>query len=88
MAEVYIGMERFIFSDVYKLFLKYESMSDNDRDWETLLKDVDILCEKYNNCELVRNLVLSLIEHIEFRLRKKEEYNSVNKIILDSLGYK
>lgn len=86
--EKYIGMERFIFSDVYKLFLKYEGMGDTDREWGLLLKESNEISKKYNNCKLVRSIILGLIEHMEFRLRERDKYGSLNKEILSNMGFK
>lgn len=85
MDNKYIGMERFIFADCYKLFLNYKDMDDHEVWWEAFIKEENRLAEKYDNCELVRDLLYGVEKHIEFKVRQRGKYYRMNESLMNKL---
>lgn len=65
----YTGVERFIFADVYNLFLKYQDMKDFGDYWQTLENDVKMLKFKYHNYPLAVNMLDEMYKHIKFKVK-------------------
>jgi hypothetical protein len=69
MTEKYTGVEKYIFSDVYTLFLRFKDMADTDIAWQAYLREADALCVKYKGNRLLREMISSITCQIEHRLR-------------------
>jgi len=71
MAGKYLGIEKYIFSDVYNFFLKYKDMPNENICWEVCLKDAEILYFKYKDHPFVRTMVTATISQIEHKVCNK-----------------
>lgn len=71
MQKTYYGMERYIFSDAYNLFLKYKDMQNTDRNWEMCIEEANNLSDKYCGHALAKNIILATMEQIERIVLKK-----------------
>lgn len=71
MAEKYTGIEKYIFSDLYNFFLKYSNMLNDDFYWDYCISDARALCFKYRNYPLARNMIVSVLGQIEFKVCNK-----------------
>jgi hypothetical protein len=71
MAERYDGIERQMFSDAYLFFLKYKDMRNEDYYWECCIQDARILCFKYKNHQLIRDLLSATINQLEHKVSGK-----------------
>lgn len=65
MAIKYNGIEKYIFADVYNLFLKYKDVPNEDYYFECLMKDAQTLNFKYKNHPLSKSLIISTINQLE-----------------------
>lgn len=70
MAVKYNGIEKYIFGDVYNLFLKYKDVPDEDYYFECLINDVRILNFKYDNHPLVKELTVATMNQLEHVISK------------------
>ena len=68
MAEKYCGIEKYIFADVYNLFLKYKDIPNEDYYWECLIKDADAIYAKYKSHPLVRSMVVATMTQLEHKI--------------------
>ena len=67
----YIGIEKFIFIDVYNLLLKYiEFNSLSDEQWCSLVNEVRELSHKYDNHPMARHMALEVIYEMELKCGK------------------
>ena len=62
--EKYNGIERYIFSDVYKFFLKWHEMPNTNDAWNSCIDDGDALVKKYAKHPLVRQLMQATMDQI------------------------
>lgn len=72
MAVKYNGIEKFIFADVYNLFLKYKDVPNQDYYFECLVKDTKMLNFKYKNHPLAKSLIVETVTHLEKVILGKE----------------
>lgn len=68
MAEKYSGIEKYIFADVYNLFLKYKDIPNEDYYWECLTDEARIINFKYKDHPLARAMVVATILQIEHKV--------------------
>lgn len=72
VAEKYLGIERYMFSDTYNLFLKYRDIKEYDENaWQMLADDANKLYDKYKNHPMARNLISATLENLEFKQCKR-----------------
>ena len=63
-----MGIEKYIFSDVYNFFLKYVNIPDIDEYWENCINDAKEITSKYKNYTLARRMVTDVLEQLEFKI--------------------
>lgn len=68
MAAKYTGVEKYIFADVYTLFLKYVNIPDEDYYWQSCLQDAKMICFKYKDYPLAKRMVTNVLEQLEFKV--------------------
>lgn len=68
MAEKYTGIEKYIFSDTYTFFLKYQNIPNEDYYWQCCAEDAKLLCFKYKDYPLARRMVMNVLEQLEFKI--------------------
>ena len=56
------------FGEVWQLFKKFYNVEDNDLYWENLVSEASEIDKKFN-CRLCRNLLLSILDELDFRSR-------------------
>ena len=64
MAEKYNGIEKFIFSDIYILFLKYKDMENTDINWNNCINETESLNKKYKYHPLCVSMTLSITDQL------------------------
>jgi hypothetical protein len=69
--EKYNGIERYIFADVYSLYLKYNTMPNTDASWEAFVSEGNKLVDKYKKHPLVRSMVLNIMTQLEHQVGGK-----------------
>lgn len=67
----YIGIEKYIFSDIYNFFLKYKDIPNEDYYWECLVQDSRILLFKYKNHPLCKEMLLATMTQLEHKIGGK-----------------
>lgn len=67
MAEVYKGIEKYIFSDTYNFFLRHRNIGQTEREWDVCITEANLLYHKYNNHPLVRDIITSIITQLEHK---------------------
>ena len=67
-TERYDGIERYIFADVYNLFLKYKNMTNDEYHWECVNDDAKALYQKYKNHRLAREMIVATLTQLEHKL--------------------
>jgi neutral trehalase len=72
--EKYNGIERYIFADVYSLYLKYNTMENTDKAWETFIADGNKLLDKYQKHPLARVMVQAVVSQLEHQVGQKALY--------------
>lgn len=68
MAVKYNGIEKYIWSDTYNLFLKHYNGNNSDEEWQELIKDAEDLNKKYHNHPVARQIIVQTILIIESRV--------------------
>lgn len=87
MTNKYLGVEKYIFSDAYNLFLKYKDIDpNNDYYWECCVADAKLLTFKYHDYPFARELVLSVLGQLEFKLCNKTLSNKTYEEWEHTLG--
>ena len=71
MANVYDGIERYIFADLYTFYLKYKNMVNSDANWENCINNAEELRNKYKDYPLCRTLLSEILNLLECELHKK-----------------
>lgn len=61
-------IEFLYFSEIWKLFKKYYDVQQSDEFLENLISEAGMIDKKYN-CRLCRNLVISILDELDFRSR-------------------
>ena len=74
-------MEKYIFSEVYTLFLKYKDMKGSDEEWEELMKEENLLRDKYRKVPLIREMLIAINDQIAYIVNHSDEYEEHQKII-------
>lgn len=69
--EKYNGIEKYIYSDVYRFFLKYKDCPNTDNTWESIIKDGDSLYKKYQAHPLASKMVMCTMDQLEHIITKK-----------------
>lgn len=64
----YLGIEKYIFADIYNFFLKYKDIPNEDYYWECLVQDSKILMFKYKNHPLCKDMLLATMEQLEHKI--------------------
>ncbi len=54
-----------MFTDTWKLYKKYADVQQKGEYWEALTAESDLIVKKYQNSELPRDLILSVISELE-----------------------
>ena len=72
----YQGIEKFIFADVYNLFLKYKDIPDEVYYWDKLREDCNLLMFKYGENQFVSDMLAITITQINRRVSNRELYNA------------
>lgn len=67
MAEKYTGIEKYIFADAYNFFLKYVNVPNDDYYCECCVADAKMLIFKYKDYPLAFNMIMSIVEQLEFK---------------------
>ena len=68
MSQQYLGIERYIFADVYNFFLKYkDTMPNDDIQWEKCTIDAQKLRDKYKGHPLACNMIMNTLEQLEHK---------------------
>lgn len=86
MTNKYLGIEKYIFSDAYNLFLKYKDIDPNNSYyWECCMTDAKSLTSKYHDYPFARELILNVLGQLEFKLCDRtldgKTYNEWEKIL-------
>lgn len=68
MAEKYMGMEKYIFTDTYNLFLKFKNMPDTEEHWKIVQADANMLVSKYKGNYLAQEMVLTVLEQLQHKI--------------------
>ena len=63
----YLGIEKYIFSDVYNFFLKHKDTPNEDYYWECCLQDAKLIWFKYHNYPLAKKMVLDVLDQLDFK---------------------
>jgi hypothetical protein len=71
LAEKYLGVEKYIFADVYNFFLKYKDIPDNDYYWQCCVNEAKQISMKYKNYPLAMNMINNVLEQLEFKRSSK-----------------
>lgn len=83
----YIGIEKYIFSDVYSFCTKYITRSYlSDNDWQSVMIDAKCLVDKYKGNELCRSMVLATIGNFEFKFNGTIDSNGMTYSHFDVLN--
>lgn len=86
----YDGIEKYIFADVYNLFLKYKDIPDEEYYWNVFLEDYHILRFKYGDTRMVNSMLLAVMEQLEIKVSHKEQYyaevDRVGKLLRTEFG--
>ena len=61
----YVGIEKYIFADVYNFLLKYKDIPNEDYYWDCCVKDAHIITFKYKNHPLCVEMVASVLTQLQ-----------------------
>lgn len=64
MANNYCGIEKYIFSDAYNIFLKYKDVPDVEAYINMMYKDLDSYKNKYHNHPLAMKMSLAVVHQL------------------------
>lgn len=72
-----IGVEKQIYCETYLLLVKYYDSPDTFEIWEDILKDAQQLIKNYDNYVFAKDMVMLVLEQLEYRITGKvdEKHN-------------
>lgn len=68
MADKYNGIEKYMFSDAYTLFLKFKGMPDLQENWTLCTDEAAMYTKKYANHPLAVSLIMSVLEYLQLKI--------------------
>ncbi|EET60393.1 hypothetical protein BRYFOR_07589 [Marvinbryantia formatexigens DSM 14469] len=66
-------------TDCWRLFLKYRKSVISNGVWESIIRETDMIAEKYGNTKFVQGLLLLVMDEIERLQDEKGEQNNGQK---------
>ena len=66
-------------TDCWRLFLKYRKSVISNGVWESIIRENDMIAEKYGNTKFVQGLLLLVMDEIERLQDEKGEQNNGQK---------
>lgn len=68
MAVKYNGIEKYIWSDTYNVFLKYKDCPNTEETWENVTNEIEALNQKYHNHSTFRAMSILVLNQLDSRI--------------------